>query len=284
MKRFIKRNIVFIIAILIICTVPIGLNFLIPLENKYYTIFGNEETWFAFWSSYSGAVISGLITLFVLYKTLRQNQDNHKKQQVDSLELNRKQMNFQVKLMDYQNKNNWLNDLKNRLSSDLEILDFSNVEKLAFRISLVSSNKELMDDISNFEKKINATQNNLIILYNGKFDSKERKHYKVTSDNLVKNLIKIIAAFRSYLVKMEVVIIETQSRIDCIKDVPEMDITPLVIMKEQGYKDFSKKREDIYKKMESYRKEADLIKVALRIALIELIKYEEKNINNEVLI
>ena len=67
-----KKIVLYIIsAAIVIFVVPIGLNYLLPLKNSLFNINGNEEKWFSFWSSYSGAVISGLITLIVLYSTLK---------------------------------------------------------------------------------------------------------------------------------------------------------------------------------------------------------------------
>ena len=134
MLELIKKGYVFAIAFFAIISVPVGLNYLIPLKNNYFTIFGSEQTWFSFWSSYSGAVISGLITLIVLYKTLKQNQKNHIEQKNYSDKLNREQKNFQLKIVEVQNKQNWLVELKKKLKEDIEILDYSNIESLINKI------------------------------------------------------------------------------------------------------------------------------------------------------
>ncbi len=283
MLDYLKRSLVFIIAIIAIISVPIALNYLVPIENRYFTVFGTESTWFSFWSCYSGAVISGLITLFVLFRTLRQNQQNFIKQKNNSEELNREQKIFQLKLLDTQNRQRWLIEIKGKLKEDLEILDFSNIERLTNKISIVDSNSELMDNISSFERRIKGTQTGLAILYQNKFDARERTNYKKTSDNLVTQLVKILSSFSDYLLKMEEAIVETKFRVENAKDIQNVNLTELAISREKGYKDFSVKRKNIRKTVKDYKQSIELINEALQLSMIELIEFEEKQIQKDLI-
>lgn len=62
--------------IVLLFILPIGLNFLLQ-ANAPYSIVGDSSNWLSFWSTYLASILGSLITLFVLYKTLKQNEANN---------------------------------------------------------------------------------------------------------------------------------------------------------------------------------------------------------------
>ncbi len=96
-----------IIALISIISVPIILNFVLQISFPNIKIIGDADTWLGFWSAYSGSVIGSMITLFVLYKTLRQNQENHKKQ-----------IDFQIEVIKHQGNQDWLNSFSASVWND----------------------------------------------------------------------------------------------------------------------------------------------------------------------
>jgi hypothetical protein len=275
-----KDTCIFIKVFIVIVVVPIGLNYLIPIENKYFSVIGNESTWFSFWSVYSGAVISGLITLFVLFKTLKQNQTNYINQKANSERLNREQKNFQLNLFEYQEKRRWLMELKSKLERDTEILDFSNIVSLTHQISIVNSNIELTDKIHLLGKRIKGTGISLKILYTDGFNSKESKAYEANCNELISVLIRIIDGFSSYLVQLEVSA-ETKERINNAKDIESLEVSDLAFSREKGLSDLSAKRREIINKVEEGKPEFELKNEKLLSSMMELIKFEEEQIKED---
>ncbi|MDM8158665.1 hypothetical protein QUH73_02425 [Labilibaculum sp. K2S] len=274
-----------VIATIAIFTVPIGLNYLLPLNNSLFNINGNEEKWFSFWSSYSGAVISGLITLFVLFSTLIQNQKNHIKQTDHADELNRQQMSFQIKLFGNQIKQKWLIDLKAVLSDNLNILDFWNIERMSNKISIVSSNRELIAEIAQLESQLKSTQTNLSILYHDNFVDMQQKTYKDSVDNFVNNLNVVLIAFTKHLLAIEKVVVDIPFRIDNLEkgELSTKNRALLIAKTDEGYKGNEKNRDNILSTIANKKAEIKMLSDVLKLVTIELIKHEEKKIANELL-
>jgi len=274
-----------VIAAIAIFIVPIGLNYLLPLNNSLFNINGDEEKWFSFWSSYSGAVISGLITLFVLFSTLIQNQKNHIKQTAHSDELNRKQMSFQIKLFGNQIKQKWLIDLKAVLSDNLNILDFWNIERMTNKISIVSSNRELIAEIAQLESRLKSTQTNLSILYHDNFVDMQQKTYKDSVDNFVNNLNVVLIAFTKHLLAIEKAVVDIPFRIDNLEkgELSPKNRALLIAKTDEGYRGNEKNRDNILSTIASKKEEIKILSDLLKLVTIELIKHEEKKIANELL-
>lgn len=62
--------------LVLLFVLPIGLNFLLQ-ANAPFSVIGDPSVWLTFWGTYSASIIGSLITLFVLYKTLKQNEANN---------------------------------------------------------------------------------------------------------------------------------------------------------------------------------------------------------------
>ena len=181
-----------IIALISIISVPIILNSVLQISFPNIKIIGNTDTWLGFWSAYSGSVIGSMITLFVLYKTLRQNQENHKKQ-----------IDFQIEVIKHRGNQDWLSSLKIEILDNLAILNFEKIESLVSLIKIQSSNIDLIEKISAHEEKIKRAKTTFDILYYNRFRHKEQIRYKENLENLVSQNLKILSSFKKYMVTWE---------------------------------------------------------------------------------
>lgn len=119
-----KTRKIILISLIIILT-PLFVNFLLISENPFSSSVpvasGNE--WLQFWGSYSAAIITGLITLYVLFTTLRKTQKNH-----DRLcELQVKTIKYDKEKTDFKEMCDFLFDLQ-------QILDSKNVMNALWRL------------------------------------------------------------------------------------------------------------------------------------------------------
>ncbi len=285
MKSKIRILNIFIIAIIVILVVPIGINFLLPIEIDRFNILGDVKQWFNFWSAYAGAVVSGLITLWVLYKTLRQNQENHINQKEYTKKLNEEQRIFQVNLLKNQAKQKWLENLKQTVIDNLDLIDFRHIERLSKRITIINSNKEILDEISQLERKVKQIDINFSILYSNSFITNEQKLYKNQLSKAAENMIKILSTFSSYLIKLDKTITETNRRIDNFEKLKEPDKksqAALLIARENGIKQSEEHRKNIISVVENYKEKVETINKILKYSTLNLIISEERMINKEL--
>ncbi|WP_192348838.1 hypothetical protein [Algoriphagus sp. Y33] len=256
-----------IIALISIISVPIILNFILQLSFPNIRIIGNIDTWLGFWSAYSGSVIGSMITLFVLYKTLRQNQENHKTQ-----------IDFQIEAIKHQGNKEWLNNLKIETLKNLSILNFEKIESLVSLIKIQSSNIDLIEKISAHEEKIKSSKMTFKILYNNQFSHKEQVEYKKNLENLVSQNLEILFTFKNYIVVLERNI-DNFSRFNEVKDiVKEEDRAILENSKQESFKMGIKKKEEIEEIIRKFKKGILLINSNLEKSTIDLIKFEEQKI------
>lgn len=75
MKKYWKEILLGTMTILII--VPLVIAFMLRFK---FIMTDASNGWIGFWGSYLGAIFGGLITLFVLYKTLKENHKSQKKE------------------------------------------------------------------------------------------------------------------------------------------------------------------------------------------------------------
>lgn len=62
--------------LVLLFVLPIGLNFLLQ-ANAPFKVIGDSSIWLLFWSTYLASILGSLITLYVLLKTLEQNEVNN---------------------------------------------------------------------------------------------------------------------------------------------------------------------------------------------------------------
>lgn len=96
MKELLKK---YWYILLIILFLPIGLNFALRLNTTNYII-GDSETWLVFWSTYSATILGSLITLFVLFRTLDQNETSLIKTMIQNEANNEASKQRQIEIFD----------------------------------------------------------------------------------------------------------------------------------------------------------------------------------------
>ena len=109
MKRYL--NLFYVIPVLLIICMPILVNQLLMLKPAV-PVAGSIDSWFSFLGSYTGAIISGLITLYVLLKTLAQN---HRE--------NERNRHLQIDVFKYQIRKDWFDNLRKQLTEYMKSLD-----------------------------------------------------------------------------------------------------------------------------------------------------------------
>lgn len=71
---------VYIVAAIIVLLIPIALNYLLQCPSPFTNIIGGKEAstvWLNFWATYGGSIISVLISLYILSKTMDFNKDQN---------------------------------------------------------------------------------------------------------------------------------------------------------------------------------------------------------------
>ena len=75
MKRYWKEILLGMIIVLFM--IPLGIAFLLKFD---FIITDTSSGWIGFWGSYLGGIVGGLITLYVLFKTLKENRELQRKE------------------------------------------------------------------------------------------------------------------------------------------------------------------------------------------------------------
>ena len=70
MKKYWKEILLGLIVVLLI--IPLGIAFLLRFE---FIITDTSSGWIGFWGSYLGGIVGGLITLYVMFRTLKENRE-----------------------------------------------------------------------------------------------------------------------------------------------------------------------------------------------------------------
>lgn len=133
-----------LLIILIVLPGIINLCYYFPAIDA---IFLEPQKWTIFWGSYIGAIVSTLVTLFVLFKQLEQNHSEN--------EYNRK---LQINILDYQRRVEWLNIFTPKLMDYFksfnwnewifireDIIKHKNRENIRQRLRALSDNINILD-------------------------------------------------------------------------------------------------------------------------------------------
>lgn len=115
-------------VILLIISAPILINYLI-LKPAIFKFIGKDTDWLNFWGAYIGTILSSFIAFYVLHKQLIQNQNEN--------ENNRK---LQINILNYQQKNQWLTELKVKLAEYYKSFSFNDINAIADRILTKETN------------------------------------------------------------------------------------------------------------------------------------------------
>lgn len=111
-RKFIVAVLLFVILIM---TVPVVLNYLLPLELGYDSIKPNTTSslWLGYWGSIIGAIIGAGATFIVLRYTIKNNETN-----------NAKNLEFQIKIVEHNDYIKWLDEIKGYLVDIKVCLDY----------------------------------------------------------------------------------------------------------------------------------------------------------------
>lgn len=113
-------------AILIVIIAPILINYLI-LKPAFFNFVGKDTDWLGFWGAYIGTILSSVIAFYVLHKQLEQNQKENKS--------NRE---LQIDILKYQQKSQWLTELKVKLAEYYKAFSFNDVNAIGDNILVKS--------------------------------------------------------------------------------------------------------------------------------------------------
>ena len=106
-------------VILLIISVPIIINCLI-LKPAMFKFVGKDTDWLNFWGAYIGTVLSSCIAFYVLRKQLSQNQNE-----------NENNRTLQINILKYQQKSQWLTELKIKLAEYYKAFSFNDINAIA---------------------------------------------------------------------------------------------------------------------------------------------------------
>lgn len=109
-------------VILLIISVPIIINCLI-LKPAIFKFVGKDTDWLNFWGAYIGTVLSSCIAFYVLHKQLSQNQNENKNNR-----------NLQINILKYQQKSQWLTELKTKLAEYYKSFSLNDINAIANRM------------------------------------------------------------------------------------------------------------------------------------------------------
>ncbi len=158
-----------ILALIVLLVLPLLINLLccrVPVINK---IFGEPKGWTMFWGTYIGAIISCLVAYYVLFKQLEQNH----KENSDNRKL-------QIGVIEYQQKTQWLTELKSRLF-DFETLfhrsDFDSLLTLFWSTqdTVMEHQSQIMDKINEIYTKASSAILAINTMFTGEKDDFETK-------------------------------------------------------------------------------------------------------------
>lgn len=105
-----------------IVIVPILINIVLCCSNPLpwnIPIAGTSGDWVGFWGNYAGAIIGGLIALYVLYHTITENA---------------KIRESQVKTIKYTQQQTWLENLRKQLIDNYKMFDMQSFHTERVRI------------------------------------------------------------------------------------------------------------------------------------------------------
>ena len=88
MDKLKKENIV-LLAIAVMGILPFILG--CAISSPVFKNFVGGDSWIGFWGSYLGSIVSGMITLFVLFKTLESNKEDLEKTFIENKKMQQRQ-------------------------------------------------------------------------------------------------------------------------------------------------------------------------------------------------
>ena len=161
-----KKNIIVLIGIILVAILlPFIINWLILLPSKFKFV-GDGVDWLTFWGGYIGAIISAGVAFVILAIQYRQSQNE-----------NRKNRKLQIDVIEYQQKRQWLNDLKIKCTQYFDGFDADSLELIVNSFY----NEESEENIKKTLKALSDKKNNSSFSFGIMFpppsflDAEERK-------------------------------------------------------------------------------------------------------------
>lgn len=152
------------------------LNFMLQIPASVQIV-GDNTNWLIFWSNYLGAIISTLTTLFVLYRTLQQNQEENKNNRTANEQANEKNRQLQINVLKYQQQMQWLNSFRETSAQYIQIYNANDL--IAIANILIINPQEAHDMLKSLFDRA--------IIYDTQFA------YLCKDDNNTKELLKKIS-------------------------------------------------------------------------------------------
>lgn len=149
-----------LLIILIVLPGIINLCYYFPAIDA---IFLEPQKWTTFWGSYIGAIVSTLVTLFVLFKQLEQNHSEN--------EYNRK---LQLSVLEYQKDMQWLNAFTSKIIDYLNAINWNEWGFIREDIIFNKDRENLRQRIRQITEKINSLDAELHVLLLNRLDDKEK--------------------------------------------------------------------------------------------------------------
>ncbi len=270
---------------------PIIVDFILYRNNpisEWLPTVGYPNEWIGFWGSYIGAIISGLIALYVLYHTITENA---------------KIRETQVKTIKYTQQQTWLDNLRQQVISNYNMLDMQGLSTALYklqkgefeeaRMSLMTLNRNiefqanssslyfLRDELSREEQEYNDCLKRIMIefgcLVNDSIFFTSILPYLSTKPNMpVMTNDDIVALAKSlYDAAVESAKLDTETQ----NYYSENSIMRRMIDLDPKDAEFSSKFNDLF--LEHYKKFGivHIRKHELIICTEKVLRYEERRIN-----
>lgn len=148
-----KNSILIFSGILVIAVIPALINFLI-LQPSIFEFVGKGTDWLMFWGSYLGAVISAGVAFIILYiqriDNEKQNNDNkelNERNRINNEKQNNLNRQLQIKVIEFQQKRQWLIELKSICVDYYNIFDQNDIIDLCNLV--VKKNNESLERAEN---------------------------------------------------------------------------------------------------------------------------------------
>ncbi len=139
----------FLVIVLLICIficVPYFINYLVVQNSLPFTssLSGKNElerTWLVFWASYVGCVLSSVVTFIVLYLTLRQNDEENKKNREEAHYENSLVRNSQERALKFERAMHYVTEIRAKAVAIYHSVNNSKAEDIYSSISLEKINE-----------------------------------------------------------------------------------------------------------------------------------------------
>ncbi|MDE6722064.1 MAG: hypothetical protein K2J84_07955 [Bacteroidaceae bacterium] len=117
-----------VVAIVIGMPIMVNVILLIP---AFLPVVGENTHWLTFFGGYIGCLISTFVALFVLYRQLKQNQEENEKNRVANEEANEKNRKLQIKVLEYQQQMQWLHSFREASAQYVQIYNANDLIAIA---------------------------------------------------------------------------------------------------------------------------------------------------------